>query len=237
MRQIASTLAIVFLTACLATPACAELTSPQVGWQAVLSDIEENVSGTVSILDENTIQVDDFTYNGGGISVYFYLGTSETNSAFSSGLKIGDQLVGTFYDGTQDPLVIDLPGANTLEGYNAISVWCEVAHVNFGSGTFLPVSTPLFGDYNDSGTIDAADYTAWRDAVTAGATSLTNDPTPGTVDESDFTYWRNHFNEMSGGGSGAGSATGASPVPEPGTLSLAICAAFLCSLSLWERAG
>ena len=234
MRLIASTFAIVFLTACLATPAFAELTSPQVGWQAELSDIEENVSGTVTILDENTVQVDDFTYAGGGLSVYFYLGTSETNSAFSSGLKIGDQLVGTVYDGTQDPLVIDLPGANTLEGLHAISVWCEVAHVNFGSGTFAAVSTPLFGDYNGNDTIDAADYTTWRDAVTAGATSLTNDPTPGTVDESDFAYWRDHFGETLGGGSGAGSAA-ASPIPEPATLSLAVCAAGLLTLSLWER--
>jgi uncharacterized protein YkwD len=76
----------------------------------------------------------------------------------------------------------------------------------------------LLGDYNNNDVIDAADYTAWRDALTAGATSLTNDPTPGTVDESDFLYWRAHFGETLG--SGAGSPSPAA-VPEPATAFMA----------------
>ena len=60
----------------------------------------------------------------------------------------------------------------------------------------------LPGDYNQDGTVDAADYTVWRDALTAGATALSNDPTPGTVDESDFLYWRAHFGETLGSGAG-----------------------------------
>jgi hypothetical protein len=89
---------------------------------------------------------------------------------------------------------------------------------NTGIVTLLSAAAGLAGDYNDNGTIDAADYTAWRDAVTAGATSLTNDPTPGTVDESDFTYWRAHFGETLG--SGSGQASGA--VPEPTSLVLMV---------------
>ena len=70
-------------------------------------------------------------------------------------------------------------------------------------GTVSIVSLGLPGDYNNNGMIDAADYTAWRDALTAGATNLTNDPTPGVVDETDFDYWRAHFGETLGSGSGA----------------------------------
>ncbi len=72
----------------------------------------------------------------------------------------------------------------------------------------------LAGDYNDDGTIDAADYTVWRDVMTAGTGPLPNDPTPGTVDESDFEYWRAHYGESSGSGAGAG---GLAAVPEPAT--------------------
>jgi hypothetical protein len=54
----------------------------------------------------------------------------------------------------------------------------------------------LLGDYNENGVVDAADYTVWRDTLTAGGTELPNDPTPGTVDESDFLYWRSHFGEI-----------------------------------------
>jgi hypothetical protein len=53
-------------------------------------------------------------------------------------------------------------------------------------------------DYNDNFETDAADYTTWRDSMTAGLDTLpnrdpakTNDVDP--VDEGDFTYWRDHF--------------------------------------------
>jgi hypothetical protein len=75
----------------------------------------------------------------------------------------------------------------------------------------------LAGDYNGNGVVDAADYTAWRDALTAGATVLLNDPTPGTVDETDFDYWRAHFGETAGSGAVADSAAA---VPEPSTVML-----------------
>jgi hypothetical protein len=96
-------------------------------------------------------------------------------------------------------------------------------------------SATSFGDYNGNGIIDAADYTAWRDAVTAGSSSLLNDPTPGTVDESDFAYWRNHFGESVG--SGSGSAT-AHFVPEPTSLvTSGICTALLLAFARIRRTG
>lgn len=94
--------------------------------------------------------------------------------------------------------------------------------VTFDFELLLP---PLPGDYNSNNVLDAADYTVWRDAVTAGATELLNDPTPGTVDETDFEYWRDHFGESLGAGAGeAASAT----VPEPG--SALLVAQLLCLL-------
>jgi hypothetical protein len=74
-----------------------------------------------------------------------------------------------------------------------------------------PDAIGLMGDYNDNGIVDAADYTVWRDAMTASATSLANDPTPGVVDESDFLFWREHYGEIYSPGSGQTSAA----VPEP----------------------
>lgn len=233
MRQISISLVIGVLAACVASSAHAELTSPQVGWQAKMGPGAHNVSGTATIVDDDTVRIDDFTYNGGGISVFFYLGEENTSSAFASGLQIGNQLAGTGFNGTQPPLVIDLPGGETLEGWHAISVWCVDAQANFGSGTFAAV--PLKGDYNDNGVIDAAYYTVWRDAFAAGSSSLTNDPTMGTVDGSDFEYWRDHFGESSGGGAGAGSALSASPVPEPTSFALvelAVGMLLICQPSL-----
>jgi hypothetical protein len=60
-----------------------------------------------------------------------------------------------------------------------------------------PEGEPPTGDYNENGTVDAADYVVWRNA---GATAtLPNDPSPGTVDQSDFETWKSNF-----GSSGAG---------------------------------
>lgn len=115
---------------------------PRTGWQAELSNIHHGVSGTVTIVDEDTIQVDDFTFDGGGIDVFFYLGATNDYPGFSSGIGIGSDLVGPPFDGTQPPMLIDLPPATTLDGYNAISVWCVTAGVNFGSGTFLEPAPP-----------------------------------------------------------------------------------------------
>ncbi len=84
----------------------------------------------------------------------------------------------------------------------------------------------LDGDYNDDGTIDAADYTTWRDVMTAGGTELANDPTPGTVDETDYDYWKAHYGETAG----AGAALSLAAVPEPASAVLAIVALGLVGL-------
>jgi len=92
-------------------------------------------------------------------------------------------------------------------------------------------SASLLGDYNGNDEVDAADYTVWRDALTAGATELLNDPTPGTVSESDFTYWRDHFGETLG--AGAFSLTAA--VPEPSSLLLALICGMLLPIARTRR--
>jgi hypothetical protein len=79
-------------------------------------------------------------------------------------------------------------------------------------------TTPLWGDYNQNGVVDAADYAVWRKRAGSGA-SLPNDDTPG-VGTDDFTRWRTHFGQSSSG-SGA-SALGGVNVPEASSLILAM---------------
>jgi hypothetical protein len=218
--RVVSCLAIAIATnlAVMSAPAEAQLTAPQVGWQAELSRVAHNVSGTVTILDENTIQVDDFTYDGGGLDVYFYLGQTETKPAFTSGLQIGPQLLGSMFNENGPPLVIDLPTGQTLEGWNAISVWCVTVGVSFGSGTFAPVGDPVPGDYNGNGTVDAADYVVWRDSMGQNGSGMAADGDgSGTIDSGDYEFWRSRV------GLTAGSGAIADAVPEPATLAVAWC--------------
>ena len=90
----------------------------------------------------------------------------------------------------------------------------DVAGVDF-TQVSVEAMLSLLGDYNGNDEIDAADYTVWRDTMTAGGTVLANDPTPGVVDESDFVYWREHFGEVLGSGSGAQASFA---VPEPASI-------------------
>jgi hypothetical protein len=105
------------------------------GWQAPLSTRAHNVQGTVTIVDADTFRVDNFFYDGGGIDVRFYLGATDSQSSFQAGLSNGPNLLGTAYNG--GTITVDLPAGRTLDGYNAISVWCVAANGNFGSGTFV----------------------------------------------------------------------------------------------------
>jgi T5SS/PEP-CTERM-associated repeat protein len=86
------------------------------------------------------------------------------------------------------------------------------------------LSVILAGDYNHNGTVDAADYVVWRDALGqtgAGLAADGNGPTPGVpdgvVDQLDYDFWRSYYGQTAGSGSGA-SANAA--VPEPATLVL-----------------
>jgi hypothetical protein len=75
-------------------------------------------------------------------------------------------------------------------------------------------------DFNDDGTIDAADYTVWRDnlGLTGTATQLTGDANGDlNVDNTDYDLWKAAFGTSPGSGSLA--AVG---VPEPGTALLAL---------------
>jgi hypothetical protein len=57
----------------------------------------------------------------------------------------------------------------------------------------------LAGDYNNNGTVDAADYVVWRKALGTSVV-LPNDTTPGTVTEADFAVWRANFGRIASPG-------------------------------------
>ena len=48
------------------------------------------------------------------------------------------------------------------------------------------LSPGLEGDYNNNGTVDAADYVLWRN----GGPLQNEVDTPGTVNAADYTEWR-----------------------------------------------
>lgn len=83
----------------------------------------------------------------------------------------------------------------------------------------------LPGDFNDDGSIDAADYTVWRDRVGTPADTLPNDLDGGVVGAAQYETWATNYGRTA-------ISEGAS-VPEPGAAGLAL--AFLAIGALRRR--
>jgi hypothetical protein len=74
--------------------------------------------------------------------------------------------------------------------------------------SFRAVSLP--GDYNNDKTVDAADYTVWRDNLDAPAGTLSNDVDGGVIGQPQYNTWKASY----GGANGTGSLSN-TVVPEP----------------------
>ena len=107
---------------------------PRAGWAADMRHGAHSSEGFATIVDERTIQIDHFSYDGGAPAVYFYLGRSNTQQGFINGIPIGPQLNHAYNDET---VVVQLPESQTIDGYSAISVWCADFNANFTSASFV----------------------------------------------------------------------------------------------------
>jgi T5SS/PEP-CTERM-associated repeat protein len=83
----------------------------------------------------------------------------------------------------------------------------------------LAVVPVLAGDYNNDGTVDAADYVLFRRHA-GTSTVLANDPIGGVIGPAQYNQWRAHFGQSSAAGSFANTS-----VPEPSTYMLVTIAA------------
>jgi len=108
---------------------------PQVGWEAVFETFSHDVAGRAVIVDEQTIELQDFTYDGGGVNARLFL--LADGAAFDDELELSDNLVGMEFDG--DTLELEIPEGAAFEDWNLITLWCVPFRVDFGSGVFRPV--------------------------------------------------------------------------------------------------
>lgn len=121
-------------------------------------------------------------------------------------------------------------------GYNS-SYLKGVVSVNYDPSTesgligFRVASLPEPGDFNNNGSVDAADYVVWRDGLGT------------TYTQADYDTWRAHFGQTAASGSSLASVSQAA-VPEPAAIGLSLFAllALVCkrsagSIACSERAS
>jgi hypothetical protein len=114
---------------------------PRAGWETHLSEAGHGVSGTVTIVDERTLRLTHFNYDGHAPDMFVCVGTNKTRNAFRTGvgLLVGPRLARAYQDET---LEVQLPEGQTLDGWNAVCIWCVSVQFNFGWGTFAPPNRP-----------------------------------------------------------------------------------------------
>lgn len=104
-----------------------------------------------------------------------------------------------------------------------------------GQITAVKLIPRVYGDYNEDGFVDAADYTFWRDRLGQSTTLPNTDPldTDSMVTNAEYVYWKSQF-----GGSSVMSVANAATtatVPEPSSVALAMLASTVVGMSILSR--
>ncbi len=144
----------------------------------------------------------------------------DNNSLFGS-IAEGEFVLSTFTFSTGadhprlgEPLGIRLVNINEVDP-TAPNADLEVDFDNVR----LSTAPAVVGDYNFNGTVDAADYTIWRDTLNQTGDGLAADGNnDGTVNQADHTFWANRF------GNTASGETETTSVPEPSSALLLFAA-------------
>jgi hypothetical protein len=87
------------------------------------------------------------------------------------------------------------------------------ARIDIGAYELQPTPPVLFGDYNQNGVVDAADYSVWRGTLGDSVAPFSGADGDGSsqIDVGDYDIWRSHF----------GHTYSLTPEPEPATAEFA----------------
>jgi hypothetical protein len=113
---------------------CAK-THDKVGYYGSFDSRAHNVSGRAEFIDDCTIRITDFNYDGGGPEVFFY-GAVDHKYSENSAFAIGQKINGVVYNNAE--IILRIPNNKTLDDITGISVWCVDFDANFGQVTFTP---------------------------------------------------------------------------------------------------
>jgi len=103
---------------------------PAVGSTAPFVQFFHDVAGQVTVVDDCTLEIRGFAYDGLGPDVYFFAAQG-IDYASSDSFIIGPRLNRSLWD--NDSFRLTLPQGKTLDDFNSLSVWCLEFEIDFGS--------------------------------------------------------------------------------------------------------
>ncbi|KAL4431620.1 hypothetical protein ABPG77_001462 [Micractinium sp. CCAP 211/92] len=133
--------AVLALALSASVHAACGTSSPFVGFEGSLTEMEHNVGGTVKILDDCTFQVTGFTYDGNAPAAYWWGAPSIDNGDIRrSGRRIADTRLEQAYDGAT--ITVTLLDGVSWDDVPYLLLWCEDYYADFGHIKLEKVSRP-----------------------------------------------------------------------------------------------
>lgn len=187
--------------------------------------------GAIQVLGENTVNERPaiVQQTGGTIDLTYFQDLSESETFPGSGLfhsvvpfvgNGGDTLLasGSFIEGLIPAFGLDNTSSSPLPTQALFLSGSTSPYSNAvnADNTFTLVTDNLLtGDYNGDGSVDAADYTVWRDSFNSTTELAADGSGNGLIDDADYDVWvANYGNALSNANSSTTS------VPEPSALIL-----------------
>lgn len=116
----------------VSTTACAA-THPLAGRDLQLTTRSHGVRGTVRIVDDCTIVISGFSYDGAGRTVELY---GSIGGSYASGRALSRDILRPSKPYVDAQLVVRLPTPLKVADLDGLSVWCSDVNVSFGDVAF-----------------------------------------------------------------------------------------------------
>lgn len=110
-------------------------THSMIGYYGYFETLAHGVSGRAEIIDDCTIKITEFYYDGKGPDVYFYA-AKDHQYGDENAFAISNAINGPAYENAE--FMLTLPNDKTMDDLNGLSVWCIDFNANFGQVEFTP---------------------------------------------------------------------------------------------------
>jgi hypothetical protein len=107
-------------------------THPKVGRQAVLRGYLHGIRGTATMVDDCTIVIENFSYDGIGLDVRVVGARADENVA-TGGVILTDNIRRVYVNET---ITVKLPAGVTLDDIDQIGIICKSFDIDFADGWF-----------------------------------------------------------------------------------------------------
>ena len=104
--------------------------STKVGYTGTFSTLAHDVSGRATVIDNCTLEISMFNFDGAAPNVRFYA-SIDGNFSGSEAFGIGERIEGQSY--SNETIILELSDGKFVDDFDSLSVWCVEFQADFGN--------------------------------------------------------------------------------------------------------